>query len=42
MLNLAAPSLAAELKAFVREVEPVLDRMARLQKQVGLEDPRTP
>ena len=24
------------------EVEPVLDRMARLQKQVGLEDPRTP
>jgi len=35
-------TLAAELKAFVREVEPVLDRMARLQKQVGLEDPRTP
>ena len=34
--------LTEELRSFVKEVEPVLDRMTMLQKSVGLEDPRTP
>ena len=34
--------LTGELKTFVEQVEPVLDRMTTLQKSVGLEDPRTP
>lgn len=33
--------LTKELRTFVRDVEPVLDRMTKLQKSVGLEDPRT-
>ena len=34
--------LTQELRSFVNEVEPVLERMTALQKSVGLEDPRTP
>ena len=32
----------SELRTFVRDVEPVLERMVDLHKSVGLEDPRTP
>ena len=35
-------AMEKELSAFVKEVEPVLERMTVLQKSVGLEDPRTP
>lgn len=34
--------LESELKEFVQELEPVLQRMTIIQKSVGLEDPRTP
>ena len=34
--------LVRELNAFVKEVEPVIERMTTLQKSVGLEDLRTP
>lgn len=34
--------LQRELSSFVKEVEPVIERMTALQKSVGLEDPRTP
>jgi len=35
-------SLTDELKSFVKQVEPVLDRMTELQRTAGLEDARTP
>lgn len=35
-------TLDRELRSFVRDVEPVLERMTEIQKSVGLEDPRTP
>ena len=34
--------LTDELRTFVKDVEPVLDQMVKLQKSAGLEDPRTP
>ena len=34
--------LNEELSSFVKEVEPVLDRMTQLHKAAGLEDSRTP
>uniref|UniRef100_A0A7S0L8A4 Glycolipid transfer protein domain-containing protein n=1 Tax=Coccolithus braarudii TaxID=221442 RepID=A0A7S0L8A4_9EUKA len=34
--------LATELRSFVEEVEPLVQRMTQLQKAVGLEDLRTP
>ena len=34
--------LHEELRSFVEDVEPVLERMTELHKAVGLEDPRTP
>jgi hypothetical protein len=35
-------TLNDELRSFVKEVEPVLERMTKLHKSVGLEDVRTP
>jgi len=35
-------SFTDELKSFVKQVEPVLDRMTELQRNAGLEDQRTP
>lgn len=35
-------SFTEELKSFVKQVEPVLDRMTELQRSAGLEDQRTP
>ena len=34
--------LESELRLFVQQVEPVLERMTQLHKEAGLEDPRTP
>ena len=34
--------LESELRSFVQQVEPVLERMTQLHKEAGLEDPRTP
>lgn len=35
-------ALSSELRTFVQDVEPVLQKMQQLQKSAGLEDPRTP
>jgi len=35
-------TLERELRSFVQDVEPVLQRMTEIQKSHGLEDPRTP
>lgn len=34
--------LVNEMRSFVKDVEPVINRMTELHKSVGLEDPRTP
>jgi len=34
--------LTEEMRHFVKDVRPVLDKMTALQKESGLEDPRTP
>ena len=34
--------MTEEMRHFVRDVRPVLEKMTALQKDSGLEDPRTP